>query len=178
MAVFINPLTAKVEKVLCSLNLLESEYMKRHRSSLRFLIIEDVKEHEALIKEAVHTHDFLHDISSVKNCSMALDLLHEYKGDEYLPHIIILDLDVAGMNTRDFLSRLSEDRAYSSIPVIALSTTLSEHDRIFVNGFQNCVYVVKPAGILEFMQLINFICNFWSENKKVPDYQSIRKRIS
>lgn len=152
--------------------------MKRHRSSLRFLIIEDVKEHEALIKEAVHNHDFLHDISSVKNCSMALELLHEYKNDDYLPHIIILDLDVAGMNAREFLAKVNDSRDYSAIPVIALSTSASEHDRILVNSFKNCVYVVKPAGIIEFMELVNFICNFWSENKKVPDYQSIRKRIS
>ncbi|MEP7265744.1 MAG: hypothetical protein ABI772_14665, partial [Bacteroidota bacterium] len=111
--------------------------MKRHRSSLRFLIIEDVKEHEALIKEAVHTHDFLHDISSVKNCSMALDLLHEYRNDDYLPHVIILDLDVAGMNAREFLSKFNETREYAVIPVIALSTTVSEHDRILVNSFKN-----------------------------------------
>ena len=61
--------------------------MKKYRSSLRFLIIEDVKEHAALIKEAVHTHDFLHDISSVKNCDMAIQLLNEYqKQQERLDH--------------------------------------------------------------------------------------------
>jgi CheY-like chemotaxis protein len=152
--------------------------MKRHRTSLRFLIIEDVKEHEVLIKEAVHTHDFLHDISSVKNCTMALELLNEYKQDDYLPHIIILDLDAGGMNPREFLSLINKDALLSAIPVMALSNTLSEADRQFVNGFSNCMYVIKPAGILEFMELINFICNFWSDNKKIPDYQSIRKRIS
>lgn len=151
--------------------------MKRHRTSLRFLIIEDVKEHEALIKEAVHTHDFLHDISSVKNCTMALALLEEYSNDDYLPHILILDLDVAGMNAREFLIKFNATKAWQTIPVVAFSNTVSETDRNFVNAYPNCMYVVKPAGILEFMELINFICNFWSEHKKVPDYQSIRKRI-
>jgi DNA-binding response OmpR family regulator len=152
--------------------------MKRHRTSLRFLIIEDVKEHELLIKEAVHTHDFLHDISAVNNCSMAIELLTEYKEDDYLPHVIILDLDVGGMNARDFLVQFNATEEYKGIPVVALSNDVNENDRKFVNGFGNCMYVVKPAGILEFMELINFICNFWSEHKKVPDYQSIRKRIS
>jgi DNA-binding response OmpR family regulator len=175
---FINRLTANAGNYCVFVILLEPQYMKRHRSSLRFLIIEDVKEHEALIKEAVHTHDFLHDISSVKNCSMALDLLKEYKSDDYLPHVIILDLNVGGMNARDFLVQFNATSEFSSIPVIALTNTIHEPDRDFVNGFKNCVYVVKPAGILEFMELINFICNFWSEHKKVPDYQSIRRRIS
>lgn len=152
--------------------------MKRHHSSLRFLIIEDVKEHEALIKEAVHTHDFLHDISSVKNCTMALDLLAEYRNDDYLPHIIILDLDCGGMNPREFLKKINQDAVLSTVPVIALTNASSKQDMQFVNNMNNCVYVIKPAGIIEFMELINFICNFWSANKKIPDYQSIRKRIS
>ena len=151
--------------------------MKRHRSSLRFLIIEDVKEHEALIKEAVHTHDFLHDISSVKNCTMALELLEEYTNDDYLPHVLILDLDVAGMNAREFLIKFNSTKGWQTIPVVTFSNNVNETDRNFVNAYPNCMYVVKPAGILEFMELINFICNFWSEHKKVPDYQSIRKRI-
>ena len=50
--------------------------MKRRRDSLRFLVIEDIKEHAQLILEAVHTHHFLHDISSVKNCDMAMQLLN------------------------------------------------------------------------------------------------------
>lgn len=151
--------------------------MRKHRSSLRFLIIEDVKEHAELIKEAVHTHDFLHDISSVKNCDMALSLLHEYEKDDYLPHVIILDLSVAGMNAMQFLATLNADKKFASIPVIALTSVAKEEERNIVNSYKNCVYIVKPAGIVGFMELINFICNFWSENKKVPDYQSIHKRI-
>lgn len=151
--------------------------MKRNQGSLRFLIIEDVKEHEALIKEAVHTHDFLHDISSVKNCSMALQLLSEYKNDNNLPHIVILDLDVGGMDAKEFLTMFNSESEYSSIPVFALTAVANELDRDFINAFANCVYIVKPSGIIEFMELINFICNFWSENKKVPDYTSIRDRM-
>lgn len=151
--------------------------MKRHRTSLRFLIIEDVKEHAAMIQEAVHAHDFLHDISSVKNCDMAMQLLHEYEKDDYLPHVIILDLAVAGMNSLDFLTKMNSDKKMSGIPVIALTSSVNETERNFVTKFKNCIYIVKPAGIIGFMELINFICNFWSENKKVPDYQSIRKRM-
>ena len=151
--------------------------MKRNQGSLRFLIIEDVKEHEALIKEAVHTHDFLHDISSVKNCSMALQLLREYKNDNSLPHIVILDLDVGGMDAKEFLMEFNSESEYSSIPVFALTAVANEQDRDIINSYANCVYIVKPSGIIEFMELINFICNFWSENKKVPDYTSIRNRI-
>ena len=162
---------------MCSLYLIESDIMKRHRSSLRFLIIEDVKEHAELIKEAVHTHDFLHDISSVKNCDMALQLLREYAKEDYLPHVIILDLSVSGMNSIDFLSVINADKKMASIPVIALTSVAKDEDRKFLSGFNNCIYIVKPAGIIGFMELINFICNFWSDNKNIPDYQSIRKRI-
>ena len=163
---------------MCCLPLISTDFMKKHTSSLRFLIIEDVKEHAALIKEAVHTHDFLHDISSVKNCDMAIQLLNEYKKEDYLPHVIILDLSVSGMNALDFLASMNSDKHLASIPVVALTSVAKEDDRYFINRFKNCVYIVKPAGIISFMELINFICNFWSANKKVPDYQSIRKRIS
>ncbi len=151
--------------------------MKRHKTSLHFLIIEDVKEHALLIKEAVHTHDFLHDISSVNSCTEALRMLYEYQKEEYLPHIIILDLNVGGMDARRFLSRLETEKDFAAIPVFVLSSTGSEQDREFVNAFNNSMYIVKPAGIVEFMNLINFICNFWSEHKKMPEYTSLQERF-
>ena len=151
--------------------------MKRHKTSLHFLIIEDVKEHALLIKEAVHVHDFLHDINSVNNCSMALKMLKEYRAEEYLPHIIILDLNVGGMDARRFLTKLNEEKDLAVIPVFVLSSTGSEQDRDYVNKFKNCIYIVKPLGIVEFMNLINFICNFWSEHKKMPEYTSMQDRF-
>ena len=167
-----------MEKVLPCLYLITTDFMKRRRDSLRFLIIEDVKEHAQLILEAVHTHHFLHDISSVKNCDMAMQLLNEYEKEDYLPHIIILDLNVSGKNALDFLSTLHKDQSLAKIPVFALTPVAKEDDRQFISRFKNCLYIVKPAGIISFMELINFICNFWTEHKKAPDYQSIRKRIS
>lgn len=151
--------------------------MKRHKSSLRFFIIEDVKEHALLIQEAVHTHDFLHDISSVNNCTTALKMLKEYEEDEYLPHIIILDLNTGGMDGRMFLKKAFSDKQFATIPTIVLSSNVSESDRDYVSSFNNCLYIVKPAGIIEFMNLINFICNFWSEHKKMPLYKSLHDRF-
>ena len=100
---------------------------------------------------------------------MAVKMLHEYRVEEYLPHIIILDLNVGGMDARKFLSKLYEEKDLAKIPVFVLSSTGSEQDRDFVNTFKNCIYIVKPLGIVEFMNLINFICNFWSEHKKMPE---------
>lgn len=151
--------------------------MKRHKASLHFLIIEDVKEHALLIKEAVHAHDFLHDISSVNGSTQAWRMLYEFQQEDYLPHIIILDLNVGGMDARNFLKKMSEEETFASIPVLVLSSTGSEQDRDYVSAFPNCMYIVKPAGILEFMNLINFICNFWSKNKTMPDYNSLRDRF-
>ena len=152
--------------------------MKNQSSSLRILVIEDVKEHESLIKEAVHAHDFLHDITAVKNCSMAMELLNEYKKEHYLPHIIILDLETGGLDPKEFLLTIKNNPDYADIATIVLSSLGNDSDRFFVNTLSNSFYVVKPAGILEFMELINFICNFWSEHKSLPDYNSIRKRLS
>lgn len=151
--------------------------MKRHKTSLHFLIIEDVQEHALLIKEAVHAHDFLHDISSVNSCTEALRMLYEYEQESYLPHIIILDLNVGGMDARRFLTKLNNEKALASIPVFVLSSTGSEQDRDYVQAFNNCMYIVKPVGIVEFMNLINFICNFWSEHKKMPEYARLQERF-
>ena len=151
--------------------------MKPDKTSLHFLIVEDVKEHALLIKEAVHVHDFLHDISSVNNCSLALKTLKGYVADDYLPHVIILDLNVGGMDARKFLTKLSTEKELAQIPMFVFSSTGSDQDRDFVNTFKNCIYIVKPVGIIEFMNLINFICNFWSEHKKMPAYNSLQDRF-
>ncbi len=151
--------------------------MKRHKSSLHFLIIEDVKEHSLLISEAVHAHDFLHDISSINNCTQALRMLYEYEQEGHLPHIIILDLNVGGMDARRFLTKQNQETSFASIPVFVLSSTDSEQDRDYVQAFNNCMYIAKPVGIIEFMNLINFICNFWSEHKKMPEYNNLKERL-
>ena len=152
--------------------------MKPNKSSLHFLIIEDVKEHALLIKEAVLVHDFLNDISSVNSCSIALKMLKEYREEEYLPHIIIVDLNVGGMDARKFLNKLSEEKDFAKIPTFVFSSTGSEQDREYVSAFNNCMFIVKPVGIIEFMNLINFICNFWSEHKKMPAYNSLQDRFN
>ena len=151
--------------------------MKRHKTSLHFLIVEDIKEHALLISEAVHTHHFLNDISSANTCTEALRMLYEYDQEGYLPHIIILDLNVGGMDARRFLTKLSQENDFAAIPVFVFSSTISEQDRDFVQTFNNCVYIFKPSGIVEFMNLINFICNFWSEHKKMPEYASLQARF-
>ena len=97
--------------------------MKPNKTSLHFLIVEDVKEHALLIKEAVHVHDFLHDISSVNSCSIALKMLKGFQDDGYLPHSIILDLNVGGMDARKFLNKLSEEKDLATIPVFVFSST-------------------------------------------------------
>ncbi|MCP4215313.1 MAG: response regulator [bacterium] len=78
------------------------------------------------------------------------------------PGIILLDLNMPVMSGIEFLKIIKEDEKFKCIPVIILTTSSEESDR--VAGFKLSVagYIIKPVEFDKFVEVIKTIDLYWS----------------
>ncbi|MDP9380386.1 MAG: response regulator [Chloroflexota bacterium] len=75
-----------------------------------------------------------------------------------LPHLILMDIQLPGMDGVTALGRLREDRRTASIPVVALTAFAMQADRErFVQaGFDG--YLMKPIDVRQFPEQVRRYC--------------------
>ena len=71
------------------------------------------------------------------------------------PDLVLMDIQLPGMNGIDALKHLRADKATASIPVVAVTASVMQQDRklIMEAGFEG--YVGKPINIKEFLDAVN-----------------------
>ncbi|WP_445634336.1 Response regulator [Nostoc sp. DSM 114161] len=81
--------------------------------------------------------------------------------DAIRPDIILLDLNLPGMDGRELLTEIKSDPNLKSIPVVVITTSNDEQDILrSYNLSANC-YVTKPIDVYQFIQVIQLIKDFW-----------------
>lgn len=89
----------------------------------------------------------------------ALDFLHDAARPR--PGLILLDLNMPRMNGIEFLAEIKRDTSLRCIPVVVLTTSSEEGDRIA--AFSNSVagYMVKPVDYPQFVGVMALIRDYW-----------------
>lgn len=140
--------------------------MRRDPERLRILVIDDSESDIALIEEALQDQAEL-DVAT--DGAAALEALSQTRAQgEALPQLILLDLNMPGMNGFDVLRRLKTDPAMRGIPVIILST--SEDPRDVRRCYESAAasYIAKPAGFDELETKLRCACSFFCEVARLP----------
>jgi two-component system cell cycle response regulator DivK len=72
-----------------------------------------------------------------------------------LPDLVLMDIQLPGMNGIDALAHLRADAATAKIPVIAVTASVMQQDRKLITeaGFDG--YIGKPINLAEFLQTVN-----------------------
>jgi CheY-like chemotaxis protein len=84
------------------------------------------------------------------------------------PGLILLDLNMPRMNGVEFLAEVHKDLTLKSIPVVVLTTSQLESDRM--GAFSHCVagYMVKPVDYPQFVQTMRVIRDYWATSASSP----------
>lgn len=117
----------------------------------RILYIEDNHSNQRLMEQLLARYSNL-------ELTMAMDSLRGlFLARRELPHLIILDINLPGMDGYEVLSVLQNDKLTSNIPVIALSANAMEHDiqKGQKAGFK--YYLTKPLNINQILSVFNKI---------------------
>ncbi len=89
----------------------------------------------------------------------ALEFLR--KPGQRRPDLVLLDLNLPGLDGREVLQEIKTDPALKHIPVVILTTSRAEED--ILRSYQshaNC-YVTKPVDLEQFSKVVQSIETFW-----------------
>ena len=84
------------------------------------------------------------------------------------PELILLDLNLPGIDGREVLEALKSDQALCRIPVCVLTTSRARTDvDLAYQKHSNC-YVVKPVDLNAFRSAVEQIERFWFDTAQLP----------
>jgi two-component system, chemotaxis family, response regulator Rcp1 len=84
------------------------------------------------------------------------------------PDLILLDLNLPGMDGREVLTEIKSDPDLRRIPVVVLTTSMDEQDVFRSYELNANCYVTKPIDIHQFIHIVQLINDFWLAAVKLP----------
>lgn len=134
------------------------------------LLVEDSPSDAKLTMKQLKASKIVNEIFWVDNGERALSFLHQqdpYENEDR-PDLILLDLNLPGLDGRELLAEVKSDPHLKRIPVIILTTSSNEIDIIeSYNLGANC-YITKPVDLQQFINVINWVKDFWLVVVKLP----------
>lgn len=130
------------------------------------LLVEDDPGHARLIEKNLRRSNITNQITIINDGQQAIDYLFKegnYTGsDHHSPLLVLLDLNLPGLDGYQILERMKGNSKTKHIPVIMLTTTddVREVERCYSLGCN--VYITKPVDYEHFSEAIRKIGLFLS----------------
>jgi CheY-like chemotaxis protein len=136
------------------------------RSSKPILLVEDDLVDAMIVKRALKDIKVINRLDIAEDGERALTYLENSENE--LPGIILLDLNMPRMNGIEFLQRVKTDERLKKIPVVVLTTSKEEQDK--VDSFELGVagYMIKPVDYKKFVEVVKAIDLYWTLSE-LPD---------
>jgi CheY-like chemotaxis protein len=136
------------------------------RTTKPILLVEDDQVDAMTVQRALKEIKVTNRLDIVGNGEEALTFLRD-PGNEK-PCIILLDLNMPRMNGIEFLRVAKQEPRLRRIPVVVLTTSREEQDK--VDSFELGVagYMVKPVGYQQFVETMKAIDLYWTLSELPP----------
>ena len=137
---------------------------------IELLLIEDNPAEVRLTIEGLKDARIANNFSAVMDGDSAIEFLHrrgKYR-DAPRPDLILLDLNLPGIDGRAVLRHIKEDPQLKIIPVVIITSSEAESDIIkSYEAHANC-FVSKPIDFAGFANVIRSIEHFWFTVVRLP----------
>ena len=77
------------------------------------------------------------------------------------PDLVLLDLNLPGIDGREILGAIKSDPDLQLIPVVVLTTSDADSDVREAYRLQANSYLRKPVDLDEFIELADAVCTYW-----------------
>lgn len=136
------------------------------RSSKPILLVEDDQVDAMTVKRALKEINVTNRLDITNNGEEALAFLRNPANEK--PGIILLDLNMPKMNGIEFLNITKNDETLKKIPVVVLTTSKEDQDK--VDSFKLGVsgYMIKPVDYRQFVEVVKAIDLYWTLSE-LPD---------
>lgn len=128
---------------------------------LNILLVEDDEVDVMNVRRAFEKNKILNPLFVAGDGLQALEMLRN--GD--VPagrRIILLDLNMPRMNGLEFLKELRADPALGLTPVVVLTTSNAEYDRINAYNLNVAGYLLKPVTFTNFVEVMAALNKYWT----------------
>jgi CheY-like chemotaxis protein len=128
---------------------------------LNILLVED---DEVDVMNARRAFQANHIVSQLFVAGNGVEALEKLRGGE-IPggrRLILLDLNMPRMNGIEFLAELRRDPELAATPVVVLTTSNNDRDRVQAYGFNVAGYLLKPVTFTDFAELMAALNKYWT----------------
>ena len=129
-------------------------------SNKPILLVEDDQVDIMTVNRALKEIHVTNPVVSRENGEEAIQYLRDPESEQ--PCIILLDLNMPIMNGIEFLQVVKHDSQFKRIPVVVLTTSEEQQDK--VNSFSLGVagYMAKPVDYRQFVEVMRSIDAYWT----------------
>lgn len=144
--------------------------MKTNQTPSKILLIEDDDDHAELVKIAMESNNGGNQLNRVRNGVEGLAYLNQESPyeDAERPDIILLDLNMPMVNGQEVIQRVKANDDLRSIPIIVLTTSNAEQDRVRAYESNANSYLVKPIDFSSFREMIADLERYWTVWNQSP----------
>lgn len=126
---------------------------------LRILHVEDNEAHAELVQRGFEEHRIPNQIEHVATGEDALARLQQRAAAPHgrMPDVVLLDLRLPGVDGLEVLTEIRETPALADLPVVILTTSNADWDRLKAYERKMSGYIVKPFDFDSFAILLDVI---------------------
>jgi CheY-like chemotaxis protein len=124
------------------------------------LLAEDDSVDAMTVKRAFAELKVYNELVRVVNGEEAIEYLKTHTDKK--PCVILLDLNMPKMNGIEFLRVAKADDELRQIPVVVLTTSKDDRDKVETFKFSVAGYIVKPVDYRKFVDAIKVLNLYWT----------------
>jgi two-component system, response regulator len=130
------------------------------------LLVEDNPDDEALTLRALRKNNIKNEVVIARDGVEALDFLfgtgtHQNRDLSVMPQVTLLDLKLPRVDGLEVLKRMRADPRTRLLPVVILTSSNEERDRIGGYDLGANSYVRKPVDFAEFIEAVRHLGLYW-----------------
>ena len=130
------------------------------KSKKPILLLEDDAVDVMTVKRAIKDINIINKLYVASNGVEGLEILRDESKEK--PCIIFLDINMPKMNGIEFLRELRTDEALKHTPVVMMTTSKEEQDKLETFRLGIAGYMLKPVDYVKFVEIMKTIDFYWT----------------
>jgi CheY-like chemotaxis protein len=147
-------------------------------SKFHILLVEDSRTDVKIIERALREGNIEHRLTVIPDGRQALDYLlqlhHTVEPEEIEPDLVLLDLNLPGIDGCQVLETIKSDPFLRTIPVVVLTTSHREEDVLETYQAGANTYIQKPSEYPRYRDLVMTLRQYWQETALRPPHNRPR----
>ena len=139
-------------------------------NDIQILLVEDNPGDVRLTTEALRGAKVTNELHVVGDGEEAIEFLNQRGAHAKAPRpdIVLLDLNLPGIDGNEVLARIKSDPDLAKIPIIVLTSSSAEGDIQRAYGLHANCFISKPVDFTEFIAAVRSLEGFWLKIVRLP----------